>query len=112
MKDDDKIKMFFSEHKQKIEDEGFTGRLFATLDVLPEPKPRYDKSRMITAGFGIVGAILFAAFGGYSALLDGLSQVGSIFADVKSATPEIVISVFFTGCALFSLGRYAIRETE
>lgn len=112
MEDDEKIKMFFDEHKQKIEDNGFTGRLFATLDVLPEPKPKYEKSRLIIAIFGAVGALLFAILGGYSALIDGLTQLASVTADYKSATPEIVISVFFTGCALFSLGRYAIRESE
>jgi hypothetical protein len=112
MKDDEKIKMFFDEHKQKIEDDGFTGRLFATLDVLPEPKPRHEKSRLIIAIFGAVGALLFAFLGGYSALIEGLTQMGSIAADYKSATPEIIISIFFTACALVSLGRYAIRETE
>ena len=110
MKEDDKIKMFFDEHKQSIEDNGFSGRLFANLDVLPEPKPKYEKSRLIIAIFGAVGALLFAILGGYSALLDGLSQLGSVFGDLKSATPEIVISIFFSVCALFSLGRYAIRE--
>ena len=112
MKDYEKIKLFFDEHKQSIDDKGFSGRLFATIDVLPEPKPRYDKTRVIIAIFGVAGALLFALLGGYSALIDGLSQMGSIATDYKSATPEIVISIFFTTCALFSLGRFAIREAE
>jgi len=112
MKEDEKIKLFFDEHKQSIEDKGFSGRLFATLDVIPEPQPRYDKTRVIIALFGVLGVLLFALLGGYSALIEGLTQMGSIATDYKSATPEIVISIFFTSCALFFLGRFAIRETE
>ena len=59
MKDNEKIKLFFDEHKQSIDDKGFSGRLFATIDVLPEPKPRYDKTRVIIAIFGVAGALLF-----------------------------------------------------
>ena len=61
---DENIKQFFTEHKQEIPDEGFSNRIFAALDCLPEPKPRVDRSRMITAIFASVGFILFAMLGG------------------------------------------------
>lgn len=109
---DENIKQFFTEHKQELPDEGFSNRIFAALDCLPEPKPRVDRSRMITAIFAAFGFILFALLGGYSVLLEGLSSAGGIFVNYKSATPEIVITVFFTFCALFSIGRFAIKDTQ
>ncbi|EKD31447.1 MAG: hypothetical protein ACD_77C00330G0005 [uncultured bacterium] len=109
---DENIKQFFTEHKQEIPDESFSNRIFAALDCLPEPKPRVDRSRMITAIFAAVGFILFAMLGGYSVLLEGLSSVGGIFVNYKSATPEIVITIFFTFCALFSIARFAIKDTQ
>lgn len=109
---DENIKQFFTEHKQEIPDEGFSNRLFAALDCLPEPKPRTDRSRMITAIFAAVGFILFAVLGGYSILIEGLSSMGSIFVNYKSATPEIVIAIFFTICALFALGRFAVKDNQ
>lgn len=109
---DDNIKQFFTEHKQEIPDEGFSNRLFAALDCLPEPKPRVDRSRMITAIFAAVGFVLFAVLGGYSILIEGLSSMGGIFVNYKSATPEIVIAMIFTFCALFALGRYAITDNQ
>lgn len=109
---DENIKQFFTEHKQELPDEGFSNRIFAALDCLPEPKPRIDRSRMITAIFAAAGFILFALLGGYSVLLEGLSSVGGVFVNYKSATPEIIITVFFTFCALFSIGRFAIKDTQ
>lgn len=109
---DENIKQFFTEHKQELPDEGFSNRIFAALDCLPEPKPRVDRSRMITSIFAAFGFILFALLGGYSVLLEGLSSAGGIFVNYKSATPEIVITVFFTFCALFSIGRFAIKDTQ
>jgi len=55
---------------------------------------------------------LFAVLGGYSILIEGLSSMGGIFVNYKSATPEIVIAMIFTFCALFALGRYAITDTQ
>ena len=107
---EDNIKQFFSEHKQEISDEGFSNRLFAALDCLPEPEPRADKSRFVTAIFAAFGFALFVLLGGYSILIDGLSSMGEIFVNYKSATPEIVIAILFTFCALFALGRFAIKD--
>ncbi|PKP37034.1 MAG: hypothetical protein CVT97_07250 [Bacteroidetes bacterium HGW-Bacteroidetes-14] len=109
---DDNIKMFFNEHKQTIADEGFSSRLFATLDCLPEPKPKADKTPFVMVISITLGVILFGLFGGYSILFEGLSSVGVVFTNYKSATPEIIISVFFTLCSLFALGRYAIRDNS
>jgi len=98
---DDNIKMFFDEHKQNIADDGFSSRLFATLDCLPEPKPKTDKTPFVMVISITIGVILF---------FEGLSSVGVVFTNYKSATPEIIISVFFTFCSLLALGRYAIKD--
>ncbi len=108
---EDNIKQFFLEHKQEVTDEGFSNRLFATLDCLSEPKPRVDKSRFLTAVFAAFGFALFVLLGGYSILIDGLSSMGVIFVNYKSATPEIVIAIIFTFYALFALGRFAVEDS-
>ena len=108
---EDNLEQFFSEHKQEITDEGFSNRLFAALDCLPEPKPRIDKSRFVTAIFAAFGFALFIMFGGYSIFIDGLSSMGVIFVNYKSATPEIVIAIIFTFYALFALGRFAVEDS-
>ena len=107
---EDNIEQFFSGHKQKITDEGFSNRLFATLDCLPEPKPRVDKSRFVTAIFAAFGFVLFVLLGGYSIFIDGLSSMGVVFVNYKLVTPEIVIAILFTFYALFALGRFAIED--
>ncbi|NTU95726.1 MAG: hypothetical protein HGA52_06725 [Bacteroidales bacterium] len=67
---------------------------------------------MITAIFAAAGFILFAVLGGYSILIEGLSSMGGIFVNYKSATPEIVIAMIFTFCALFALGRFAVKDNQ
>ena len=104
---DDNIKRFFDDHKQTIGDEGFSERLFATLDCLPQPVIKKDRSKFIMPVFALVGFVIFVLLGGYSAIIDGLISLGGAFSDVKSATPEIVVSFLLTALAIFGVSKYA-----
>ena len=107
---DDNIKRFFDDHKQSITDEGFSQRLFATLDCLPEPKQERDKSKMVTLLFALSGVILFVLLGGYSELIKGLATFGEIFTDISKFTPEIAITLLFTACSIFAAGKFAVES--
>ncbi|HCT95148.1 MAG: hypothetical protein A2X19_02205 [Bacteroidetes bacterium GWE2_39_28] len=107
---EDNIKRFFDEHKQTINDEGFSERLFATLDCLPQPVVKKDRSRLIMMLFAIAGFLIFVLLGGYSAVIEGLSSLGGAFSDVKSATPEIVVSFLLSALAIFALGKFVTEE--
>ncbi len=106
---DDNIKQFFQSHKQSIADEGFSERLFSALDCLPQP--RLAKSRrgtIITSVFGLIGFLIFAAVGGYSAMIEGLVAFQDAVFDRSLITPQIIISVLFIGCSLFAVGKFAV----
>ncbi len=107
---DDKIKRFFDDHKQAVEDGGFSERIFATLDCLPEPKPKRDRAKLTTLIFTIVGILLFVIAGGYTEILKALATFGNLFTDVNKITPEIVVALVFTACSIFAVGRFAVKE--
>ena len=107
---DDKIDKFFKEHKQTIENEGFNERLFSHLDCLPAPAPRIDRTRLIITVFSLLGIAIFILLGGFSALIGGLSSMGSLFGNIRLVKPEVVVPVVFMVCLLFALGKYAIQE--
>lgn len=109
---DENINKFFKEHKQTIENEGFDERLFSTLDCLPAPAPRVDRTNLIISVFALIGLALFIFLGGYNALIGGLSSIGTLFkfGDFKSIKPEVVISLLFMVCSLFAIGRFAYKE--
>lgn len=104
---EDNIKRFFDDHKQTINDQGFSERLFATLDCLPQPIVKKDSSRIVIPLFALAGFVIFALLGGYGAIIDGLTSFGGAVSDVKSATPEIVVSFLLTALAIFGVSKYA-----
>ncbi len=104
------IKEFFDSHKQNISDEGFSERLFATLDCLPAPVPeKKDKSRVIIALFALFGFLIFVMFGGYSALIDGLASSGIIFSSPKSASPEIIVSFILAMLSVYVVSKTVVQ---
>ncbi|MEN6619119.1 MAG: DUF5056 domain-containing protein [Rikenellaceae bacterium] len=107
---DDNINKFLKEHKQTIENDGFSDRLFAHLDYIPAPEPRIDRSRLIIAIFATLGLAIFILLGGYSALINGLGSMGSLFGDIKLIKPEVIVPVVFMICSLFAIGKFAIEE--
>lgn len=113
MKDAD-IKQFFDDNRQKVEDGGFSERIFMALDYLPEPKKTGRMSfmrstRMVSLLFTIVGFVLFVLFGGYTAILDGMSQLGKVISDVTLLTPETLVSIILVVCSLFAIGKFAVE---
>ena len=109
---EDNIKRFFDDHKQTINDQGFSERLLATLDCLPQPAVKKDRSWIIIPLFALAGFLIFVLLGGYSAIIDGLTSLGGAFSDVKSATPEIVVSFLLTALAIFAVGKYVNEEVS
>jgi len=107
---DDNIKRFFDDHKQAVEDGGFSERIFATLDCLPEPKPKRDRAKLTMLIFTIAGILLFVIAGGYTEILKALATFGNLFTDVNMITPEIVVALVFTACSIFAVGRFAVKE--
>jgi len=107
---DDNIKRFFDDHKQAVEDGGFSERIFATLDCLPEPQPKRDRAKMTTLLISIAGVLLFVIAGGYSEIIKALATFGEIFTDINKLTPEIAIALIFTACSIFAVGRFAAKE--
>ncbi|PKP07361.1 MAG: hypothetical protein CVU10_07415 [Bacteroidetes bacterium HGW-Bacteroidetes-5] len=107
---DDNIKRFFDDHKQSIVDEGFSQRLFATLDCLPEPKQERDKSKIVMLLFTLFGFILFVFLGGYGELIKGLVSIGDVVANFSLLSPEIVVAVLFTLCSVFAVGKFAVES--
>jgi hypothetical protein len=110
------IKHFFDDNKQKIEDGGFSDRVFMALDYIPEPGKRkrvsFIRSNwLISVLCATGGFVLFTLFGGYTAVLDGISQLGSAVHDIKLLTPEMIVSFLLVSCSLFAVGKFAI-ETE
>lgn len=124
---DSYIKDFFAQHKQKIEDNGFSERLFAQLECLPKPvstavasaqvlnrvevfKGFYlSVNSIITLLFTFVGIALFFSFGGYSVVIESLVSIGDAIVDFSLVTPQIVISILFLIFSLFFLGKFAIE---
>ncbi len=109
MKESD-IDRFFKNHKQSIEDDGFSQRLFSTLECLPQPKPRKKvvNSYVLTAIFAAIGFIIFMVTGGYSLIIDQFSQVGTIVHNYKSISPEMIISVVIIFMSLFGVAKFAL----
>ena len=107
---DDNIKRFFDDHKQTISDEGFSERLFATLDCLPQPVIKKDRSRFVMTVFALAGFLIFVLLGGYSAIIDGLTSLGGTFSELKSVTPEIVVSFLLTALTIFGVSKFANEE--
>ncbi len=110
MKDDNKIRGFFEDHKQSVDDNGFSERVFAALDCLPQPKPVVDRSNLLKALFAFAGFILFVVFGGYSELINALLSIAPVVDDLSLFTPQIAIAIIFTVCSLFAVGKYALES--
>ncbi len=116
---DSNIKSFFDQNKQKIEDNGFSERLFAELSCMPQPtsvvkieifKGKYlNKNNIIMFLFILVGFVLFAAFGGYTVIIESLAAAGNVMTDATLITPQFVISMLFILFSLFALGKFAIE---
>jgi hypothetical protein len=107
---DSNIKEFFDNHKQSIGDEGFSERLFATLDCLPQPKPVVDRGKILMAIFTFIGFILFALLGGYSELIAILVSLAPVVEDLSLFTPQMALAILFIGCSLFAVGKYALES--
>ncbi len=107
---DENINKFFKEHKQTIENDGFSERLFAHLDCIPAPAPRVDRSKLIISVFALIGLVLFIILGGHEALISGLGSMGSLFGEFKSIKPEVVVPVVFMVISLFAIGKFAVEE--
>jgi hypothetical protein len=107
---DNNIKEFLDHHKQSIADDGFSERLFATLDCLPQPKPVVDRGKILMAIFAFTGFILFALFGGYSELMDTLVSLAPVVDDISLFTPQMALAILFIGCSLFAVGKYALES--
>ncbi|MDD2583756.1 MAG: DUF5056 domain-containing protein [Bacteroidales bacterium] len=116
---DNNIKEFLDQHKQKIEDNGFSDRLFATLDCLPKPLPAHKETfvksqgisinSIITLTFSLIGVALFFVFGGYIAIIESLVSLGGVIEGTVLITPQFIISILFLISSLFVLGRFAIE---
>ena len=107
---DEKIKRFFRENTQKIENDGFAGRIFNHLEYLPRPEERISRRSLLVSIFAVAGLILFIILGGYSALISALGNIGSVISGRSVITPEVVIPVFLMICFMFAGGRYAIDK--
>lgn len=116
---DNIIKEFLDQHKQKIEDDGFSERLFATLECLPKPthankegsinRKYISTNSIITLVFTFIGVVLFFIFGGYAVIIESLVSLGSIIEGNMLVTPQIIISILFLISSLFVLGKFAIE---
>ncbi len=108
MKETD-LDRFFKDHKQSIEDDGFSQRLFSTLECLPQPKPKKRElnSYALTAIFAAVGFLIFMITGGYSLIIEQFSQVGSLVHNYKSVSPEMIISIIVIFLSLFGVTKFA-----
>ena len=114
---DKNIQEFLDLHKQKIEDNGFSDRLFAELECMPKPASVYKTRQMkyisrngiIVLFFTFVGIVLFSIFGGYSVVIESLVSLGSSIADASLVTPQLIISILFLLCSLFALGKFAVE---
>lgn len=109
---EDNIKVFMTKHKQTILEDGFTTRLFNTLEVLPQPKPAKDRKRLIVGVFAAVGLLLFVLLGGYGILLQGLETIGFALVGMGAITPEIITTFLMLTMAFFALIRFALRSFE
>ena len=58
----------------------------------------------------LAGFILFLITGGYQAVIDGLVSASGATTDIKLLTPEVIISLLFTGVTLFFIGKYALES--
>lgn len=117
---DSSMKEFFAQHKQNIEDEGFSERLFATLECMPNPIPipiaKVEKFRgrylsinnIVMLLFTLVGFALFFIFGGYSVVIESLVLLSSAVTNIALFTPQIIISILFLIGSLFAVGKLAI----
>lgn len=107
---EDNINKFFKEHRQTIKNDGFSERLFSQLDCIPAPAPKIDRSRLIISIFTVVGVVIFIILGGFSALINGLGSMGTLFRGFDSIRPEVVVSVVFILTTLFAAGKFALEE--
>lgn len=101
---------FFKEHKQTIEDNEFSAKLFSRLDYIPASESSARRSKKIIFIFATIGIVLFILMGGYSSLIDGLSSMSTLFENFKSIRAEVVVSVVFMICSIVALGRFAFEE--
>jgi len=114
---DNNIKEFFAQHKQIIEDKGFSERLFASLECMPKPvyvsktgHMKYiSRNGIIVLFFTFVGIVLFSVFGGYSVVIESLVSLGSSIANASLITPQLIVSILFLLCSLFALGKFAVE---
>ncbi|MDD2419670.1 MAG: DUF5056 domain-containing protein [Bacteroidales bacterium] len=112
---DKRIEDFFQDHKQSVPDNGFESRLFATLDCLPHQLPSKKWSFLrerwvITLLFALAGFALFVIFGGYSLLIESLVSAEIDVSNLKSVSPQVIVSFAFMFCVLFGLGKFAFES--
>ncbi|MFA6770363.1 MAG: DUF5056 domain-containing protein [Bacteroidales bacterium] len=116
---DKNIKEFFDQKKQTIEDNGFSERVFAALEYMPNHASitslEHFKKRFISMNgiivmlFTLLGFVLFFIFGGYAAVIESLISVGNVVAGTTLVTPQLILSILFLFCLLFALGKFAIE---
>jgi hypothetical protein len=107
---EDKIQEFFQSHKEIVPDDAFQARLFNTLDCLPMPQTRPNRTPMIIACSTLVGFLLFVLSGGFGIVLDGLSRLGSVFVDAKAFTPNVVSACIVLVLLFAALTGFAVRS--
>jgi hypothetical protein len=95
--DDKLLKRFFSEHKQEIEDNGFSRRVMKSL-----PDHSLRISNVWTTCCGVLSVILFFALGGLQAIGDVLRetftsaiQYGAANLDLRSLSIAATVLLFF-----------------
>jgi hypothetical protein len=103
---------FFDDHKQTVQDNGFSDRLFATLDCLPAPVVKKDKSKIIILAFALTGILIFILLGGYAEVISGLASFGGAVADTSLLTPEIIISFILAVISVFAVSKIALDQTN
>lgn len=107
---EDNVKEFLISHKETLPEDGFNIRLFNTLDCLPQPRPKKDRSTLIIGVFSGIGFLLFVLLGGYHVLLNGLSTMGRVFINIHSMTPDILTTCILLALAFVALIRFTVRS--
>jgi hypothetical protein len=65
---------------------------------------------LIIGVFSGIGFLLFVLLGGYNVLLNGLSNMGQVFINIHSITPDILTTCILLALAFIVLIRFTVRS--